>query len=60
MNETPLEKIESVDMNRVLETEGKIRMVLTEVMTIGVDTSEEADEVARILKDDIVFAQFSR
>jgi len=58
--EMPLEKIESVDMNRVLETEGKIRMVLTEVMTIGVDTSEEADEVARILKDDIVFAQFPR
>jgi len=57
--EMPLEKIESVDMNRVLETEGKIRMVLTEVMTIGVDTSEEADEVARILKDDVVFAQFS-
>ena len=57
--EMPLEKIESVDMNRVLETGGKIRMVLTEAMTIGVDTPEEADEVGRILADDPLFAQYA-
>lgn len=60
MAEMPLEKIESVDMNRVLETGGKIRMVLTESMTIGVDTPEEADEVARILADDPLYARYSR
>jgi 3-deoxy-manno-octulosonate cytidylyltransferase (CMP-KDO synthetase) len=60
MPEMPLEKIESVDMNRVLETGGKIRMVLSEAMNIGVDTPEEADEVGRILADDPVFAQYAK
>jgi len=59
MPEMPLEKVESVDMNRVLETGGKIRMVITEAMTIGVDTPQEADEVARILADDAVFARYA-
>jgi 3-deoxy-manno-octulosonate cytidylyltransferase (CMP-KDO synthetase) len=58
MTEMPLEKIESVDMNRVLETGGKIRMVLTEAVTIGVDTPEEAEEVGRMLVDDPVFARY--
>lgn len=57
--EMPLEKIESVDMNRVLEIGGKIRMVLTEAMTIGVDTPQEADEVGRLLADDTVFARYA-
>ena len=60
LSETPLEKIESVDMNRVLEAGGKIRMVMTEAMTIGVDTPEEADEVGRILADDPVFAHYAK
>lgn len=41
MAETRLEQIESIDMNRVLETGGQIRMVPTESVTIGVDTVEE-------------------
>jgi 3-deoxy-manno-octulosonate cytidylyltransferase (CMP-KDO synthetase) len=49
MEETQLEQIESVDMNRVLETGGKIRMVLTEAITIGVDVPEELKEVERLL-----------
>lgn len=52
MKETHLEQIESVDMNRVLETGGKIRMVLTDTKTIGVDVLEELLEVERILMDD--------
>lgn len=52
MRETQLEQIESVDMNRILETGGKIRMVPTEALTIGVDTREEAEEVGRILAGD--------
>ncbi|MBF0419900.1 MAG: 3-deoxy-manno-octulosonate cytidylyltransferase [Magnetococcales bacterium] len=59
MTEMPLEKIESVDMNRVLETGGKIRMVLTEALTIGVDTVEEADEVERILAEDPLFKRYA-
>jgi 3-deoxy-manno-octulosonate cytidylyltransferase (CMP-KDO synthetase) len=52
MEETELEKIESVDMNRVLETGGKIKMVLTETITIGVDVPEELVAVERLLIDD--------
>ena len=52
MKETQLEQIESVDMNRVLETGGKIRMVLTEAITIGVDVLEELLEVEKILIGD--------
>lgn len=60
MPETTLEKIESVDMNRVLETGGRIRMVLTEATTIGVDTSEEAEEVARQMSNDPLLAKYPR
>lgn len=59
MPETTLEKIESVDMNRVLETGGRIRMVLTEATTIGVDTLEEAEEVARLIQNDLLFATYA-
>jgi 3-deoxy-manno-octulosonate cytidylyltransferase (CMP-KDO synthetase) len=54
-----LEKIESVDMNRVLETGGRIRMVLTDATTIGVDTPEEADEVSRLMRGDPIFAKYA-
>ena len=55
MKETQLEQIESIDMNRILETGGKIRMVLTEATTIGVDVLEELNEVEKILfKDNVM------
>ncbi|SVC06866.1 uncharacterized protein METZ01_LOCUS259720, partial [marine metagenome] len=47
LKESQLEQIESVDMNRVLETGGKIRMVLTDAITIGVDLPEELKEVEK-------------
>jgi 3-deoxy-manno-octulosonate cytidylyltransferase (CMP-KDO synthetase) len=52
MKETELEQIESVDMNRILETGGKIRMVLTDMLTIGVDVPEELIAVEKILTND--------
>jgi 3-deoxy-manno-octulosonate cytidylyltransferase (CMP-KDO synthetase) len=52
MPELPLEQIESVDMNRVLESGGAIKMVSTDQKMIGVDTPEEAAAVAEILKSD--------
>ncbi len=58
MPETSLEKIESVDMNRVLETGSQIRMVLTEAVTIGVDTPQEADEVASMMKGDPILGMY--
>ena len=58
MEETQLEQIESVDMNRVLETGGKIRMVLTDAMTIGVDVPEELEAVVEMLTDDPVMKSY--
>jgi len=37
-DETTLEKAESIDMNRVLENGDKIKMILTDYETLGVDT----------------------
>lgn len=60
MTETLLEKFESVDMNRVLETGGKIRMVPTDMRTIGVDTPAELAAVEKILKDDPLVSAYAR
>ena len=50
--ETRLEQIESVDMNRVLETGGRIRMVLTDAITIGIDTPHELKEAEELMNAD--------
>ena len=60
MQETPLEQYESVDMNRVLETGGTIRMVPIEDYTIGVDTPEELAEAERELKNDPTLSRYLR
>jgi 3-deoxy-manno-octulosonate cytidylyltransferase (CMP-KDO synthetase) len=56
--ETRLEQVESVDMNRVLELGGKIRMVLTEAITIGVDTPQELEDAAALMKADATMASY--
>ncbi|QQR81403.1 MAG: 3-deoxy-manno-octulosonate cytidylyltransferase [Deltaproteobacteria bacterium] len=58
MAETRLEQIESVDMNRILENGGRIRMVLTEVVTIGVDTPQELKEAEKLLESDITLSKY--
>lgn len=58
MPETTLEKIESVDMNRILETGGRIRMVLTDAVTIGVDTPDEANEAGRLMQGDPLLGEY--
>lgn len=50
--ETRLEQIESVDMNRVLETGGRIRMVLTDAVTVSVDTPAELEAAGRLMAGD--------
>ena len=54
MKETILEQIESVDMNRIIETGGKIRMVPSNVATVGVDTPEELKDAEELLRIDPV------
>lgn len=56
--ETLLEQAESVDMNRVLESGGKIRMVITETAMLGVDTEAELRTAEALLLDDAVFATY--
>jgi 3-deoxy-manno-octulosonate cytidylyltransferase (CMP-KDO synthetase) len=58
MAETRLEQIESVDMNRVLETGGRIRMVLTEAITIGVDTPQELKDAEERMNSDPTLARY--
>lgn len=58
MPETRLEQIESVDMNRVLETGGRIRMVITDTVTIGVDTPAELDAAGAFIDADPTTARY--
>lgn len=60
LGETPLEQIESVDMNRVLETGGKIKMVPTDNVMVGVDTFDEAERVAALLSNDPLVRRYSQ
>ena len=52
LDETILEKIESVDMNRLLENNIKIKMVLTNRITYAVDTSNDLKVVNELLMND--------
>ncbi len=58
LSPTPLEKIESVDMNRLLEHGIKIRMVETVHRTIAVDTFGDFQRVEAVLRDDPLVAAY--
>lgn len=58
MEQTPLEIVESVDMLRVLENGYKIKMVLTEDTTVGVDTPEDLDAASRAMEKDPLFPKY--
>ncbi len=55
MKPTPLEVIESIDMMRILENGGKVRMVNTEFKTKAVDTQEDLNQVSEIMKNDEIY-----
>lgn len=52
MEQTPLEIIESVDMNRILENGLKVKMVMTEHNTYSVDTQSDLEKVEKHMKND--------
>ena len=52
MPETPLERIESVDMMRLLENGKPVRMVYTAVRTKSVDTPADLELVKELMRDD--------
>ncbi len=50
--ETPLEIIESVDMMRILENGGRVRMVPIAERTLSVDTPEDLRRVVELMHED--------
>lgn len=52
LTQTPLEKVESVDMLRVLENGYKIKAVLTKDKMYSVDTEEDLQKVQEMMKND--------
>jgi 3-deoxy-manno-octulosonate cytidylyltransferase (CMP-KDO synthetase) len=58
MEQTPLEIIESVDMNRLLENGIKIKMVLTETETYSVDTVADLENVNAKMKNDLLIKTY--
>jgi len=57
---TPLEKIESVDMLRVLEHRDKVKMVLSESQTYSVDTFEDLKRVEKLMMEDSLVKQYGK
>jgi 3-deoxy-manno-octulosonate cytidylyltransferase (CMP-KDO synthetase) len=58
MEQTPLEIIESVDMNRILENGIKIKMVLSEMETYSVDTPADLENVNNKMINDILLKSY--
>ena len=56
--EMPLECVESVDMLRVIESGGKVRMVMTEHQSIGVDTPSHLKRVEQLMVDDVLMKEY--
>jgi 3-deoxy-manno-octulosonate cytidylyltransferase (CMP-KDO synthetase) len=52
MEQTPLEIIESVDMNRLIENGIPIRMVMREEETFSVDTKSDLERVNKLMQGD--------
>ena len=52
LEETPLEKIESVDMMRVIENGENVRMVMTDELSCSVDTAEDLQHATKLMAKD--------
>ena len=58
MEPTPLEIIESVDMMRILENGGKVKMIDTKYITKAVDTEEDIEVVKNMMKNDELYREY--
>ena len=58
MEPTPLEIVESVDMMRVLENGGKVKMIETQYNTKAVDTQVDLNRVVEMMKDDVLKSEY--
>ncbi|MGB0670295.1 MAG: 3-deoxy-manno-octulosonate cytidylyltransferase [Rhodospirillales bacterium] len=59
MPQTPLEKIESCDMLRIVESGGKVRMVYCPGETVAVDTQADLDRVRKFMATDDLMAAYA-
>ena len=58
MEPTPLEIIESVDMMRILENGGNVKMIPTKYKTKAVDTIEDLDRVIEMMRGDKLYQEY--
>lgn len=58
LSPTPLEQVESVDMLRILEHGGKVRMVPETVLTYSVDTPQDLKDVEEAMVGDALLARY--
>ena len=58
MEPTPLEIVESVDMMRIVENGGKVKMCDTKYQTKAVDTQADLDLVIEIMKTDKLYPNY--
>jgi 3-deoxy-manno-octulosonate cytidylyltransferase (CMP-KDO synthetase) len=56
--QTPLERIESIDMLRVIETGGRVRMVGMNHDTMSVDTPDDLEQVKGLMMNDKFMARY--
>ena len=56
--ETPLEKVESVDMLRVIESGKTVRMVMTNEESYSVDTKDDLEKVDHLMKNDELMKKY--
>ena len=60
LSPTHLERIESIDMNRVLEHGHKVKMVLEDFETYSVDTPQDLEKVERLMSSDTLVKEYAR
>jgi len=58
LRETPLEQFESIDMLRLLENKGQIRMVPTGYETYSVDCEKDLVHVSQLMKNDKLLSKY--
>ena len=58
--QTPLERAESIDMLRVVEHGGRVRLVVTEVDTHAVDTAEDLRLVEALMMEDPLILKYGK